>query len=91
MDPGALLREARERAGLTQAELAERACVARSVVTAYEKGHRSPGIALLSRLLAAADCQLKVELERWERTSTTRCATPSPCRHRSVPAGWPAA
>jgi len=29
----------------------------------YERGLRSPGVALLSRLLAAAGCQLKVELE----------------------------
>jgi transcriptional regulator with XRE-family HTH domain len=63
MDPAALLREARRRADLTQTELAERAGVARSVVSAYERGHRSPGLKLLSRLLAAADCQLKAELE----------------------------
>ena len=39
MVSGELLREARLRAGLTQAELAERAGTARSQVSRYERGH----------------------------------------------------
>jgi transcriptional regulator with XRE-family HTH domain len=42
----ALLREARRRAGLSQTELAVRAGVAQSVISAYETGRREPALSL---------------------------------------------
>ncbi|MCV2488237.1 helix-turn-helix domain-containing protein [Geodermatophilus sp. YIM 151500] len=50
---GSLLREARSRAGMTQAELAARADTTQSVVSAYESGHRQPSLPVLLRLIAA--------------------------------------
>ena len=55
---GALLREARARAGLSQAELARRAGVSRSVLSVYESGRREPGSEALARILAAAGYRL---------------------------------
>ena len=49
-----MIRTARTRAGLTQAELARRAGMARSVVNAYEHGTREPGADTLVRLIEAA-------------------------------------
>jgi transcriptional regulator with XRE-family HTH domain len=55
-----LLRTARTRAGLSQAELARRAGVSRPVVNAYERGSREPGVNVLQRLIAAAGGHLDV-------------------------------
>jgi hypothetical protein len=49
-----LLREARERGALTQAQLAERAGVTQSVVSAYESGRRQPSLPVLLKLLQAS-------------------------------------
>jgi transcriptional regulator with XRE-family HTH domain len=51
---GVMLLEARRGAGLTQAELAVRAGVARSAVSMYESGAREPGADVFLRLLTAA-------------------------------------
>ena len=59
---GALLREARARAGLTQRELARRAGTAQSVVARIEQGRTDPSTATLARLLAAAGFELRAEL-----------------------------
>lgn len=48
------IREARERAGLTQEELAEVSGIARPNIAAYESGTRRPSPAMLRRLLEAA-------------------------------------
>lgn len=48
------IREARERAGLTQEELAKTSGVARPNIAAYESGARRPSAAMLRRLLEAA-------------------------------------
>jgi transcriptional regulator with XRE-family HTH domain len=58
---GALLREARARAGLSQAELARRAGVSRSVLSVYESGRREPGSEALSRILAATGFRLGLQ------------------------------
>lgn len=58
MDPGRMLAEARQRAGLSQDELAERAGTSRPTLSAYEHGHRSPTLRTASRLLAAAGFEL---------------------------------
>lgn len=49
-----LLRTTRIRAGLSQAELARRAGLPRSVLCAYERGSREPGADMLIRVLDAA-------------------------------------
>lgn len=53
MTPGGLLRDARTRARLSQTDLARRAGVAQSVISAYEAGHRDPGLRTLTRLVEA--------------------------------------
>jgi uncharacterized protein len=55
-----LLTEIRERSGLTQAQLARRAGMPRSVVNAYERGKREPGTDALARLAASAGLQLEL-------------------------------
>jgi predicted nucleotidyltransferase/DNA-binding XRE family transcriptional regulator len=72
MDPetvtaGALLRQARKRAGLSQAELAARAGVTQSVISAYESGHRQPAIPALAALVDGAGYELVMGLRRQPR------------------------
>jgi len=55
---GKLIAEMRARTGLTQAELARAAGMTRSVVNAYERGRRQPGVDALARLAEAAGMQL---------------------------------
>jgi uncharacterized protein len=55
---GSLLRDARHRAQLSQAELARRASTTQSVVSAYESGARQPSVPMLQRLVAAAGLDL---------------------------------
>jgi transcriptional regulator with XRE-family HTH domain len=57
-----LLREARRRAGLTQAELAARAGVPQSTVGRIEAGARRPSADLVERLVRAAGLELVVAL-----------------------------
>ena len=54
------LRTARERAGLTQRELAARAGTSQATVSAYESGAKEPAVATLNRLLAVAGVRLSV-------------------------------
>ncbi len=61
-DSASLLREARRRAGLTQAELGQRAGVTQSVISAYESGHRQPSLPVLLGLLRASGHALDVSL-----------------------------
>jgi predicted nucleotidyltransferase/DNA-binding XRE family transcriptional regulator len=60
---GAVLRRARRKSGLSQTELARRANVAQSVISAYESGRREPAFSTLSRLIAATGQRLTVRLE----------------------------
>jgi transcriptional regulator with XRE-family HTH domain len=55
-----LIAEIRARSGLTQAQLARRAGVPRSVVNAYERGKREPGTEALARLAASAGFELEL-------------------------------
>jgi transcriptional regulator with XRE-family HTH domain len=55
---GELLVEARRRCGLTQAGLARKAGIPRSVLNAYEHGRRQPGADALRRILGAAGFDL---------------------------------
>lgn len=54
MTSGERLRDLRRRAGLTQVELARRAGVVATVLSAYERGRREPGADTFLRLVAAA-------------------------------------
>ena len=56
-----LIRELRRDSGLTQAELARRTGLQRSVLSAYEHGHRQPSVAALARIAAAAGVELRLE------------------------------
>ena len=60
---GSLLRRARVGAGMSQAELAFRAGVAQSVISAYEAGRRQPSLPTLARLIDAAGCDLVVDIQ----------------------------
>jgi uncharacterized protein len=55
-----LIAQSRRRSGLSQAELARRAGLARSVVNSYEHGRRQPGVDALARIAAAAGLELRV-------------------------------
>jgi transcriptional regulator with XRE-family HTH domain len=57
-----VVREARRRAGLTQAALAERAGVPRSTVARIESGARTPSVGLVERLVRAAGLELTIGL-----------------------------
>ena len=61
---GALLRQARKRAGLSQVDLAARAGVTQSVISAYESGQRQPSLPTLARLVDAAGFELTLGLRR---------------------------
>ncbi len=60
--PGALLRDARSRAGLTQEQLARRAGLTQSVISAYESDARQPSLPTLRRLVAATGFELAVHV-----------------------------
>lgn len=59
-----VLRRARKQAGLSQTELAARADVTQSVVSAYESGQRQPSIPALARLVEAAGFELRLSVRR---------------------------
>ncbi len=63
---GALLREARLKSHLSQTELASRAGVAQSVISAYELGRREPGFSMLQRLIFATGNSMSITLEQLE-------------------------
>jgi transcriptional regulator with XRE-family HTH domain len=60
LDPGALIREARGYAGLTQAELATRLGTTQSVVSRWERGADIPRVDTLGRILQG--CGFEVDL-----------------------------
>jgi transcriptional regulator with XRE-family HTH domain len=53
---------ARRQAGLTQANLAQRAGTSQAAISAYESGRRSPSVDTLCRILAAAGVELRMRL-----------------------------
>lgn len=56
-----LIVEARRRAGISQAELARRTGLPRSVLNAYEHGNREPGGDTLIKILAAAGFDIRLQ------------------------------
>jgi hypothetical protein len=67
MTAGVLLQRARQRAGLSQVELAARAGVTQSVISAYESGHRQPSLPTLAHLIEAAGYELTTGIRRQPR------------------------
>ena len=61
---GSLLRQARVDARLSQTELAQRARVTQSVISAYESDRREPAMSTLAKLVEATGHHLVVSLER---------------------------
>jgi len=59
-----LLRRARSGAGISQAELAFRAGVVQSVISAYEAGRRQPSLPTLAKLIDAAGSDLVVDIQQ---------------------------
>lgn len=57
---GELLTQARQRAGLSKAELARRSATSRPTVSAYEHGAKSPTLDTAQRLLEAAGFELTI-------------------------------
>ena len=57
-----MIREARQRARLSQPDLARRAGVAQSVISVYESDRREPSFRMLVKLIEATGHQLAVEL-----------------------------
>lgn len=65
MSTGAVtLKQILKKSGLSQAELARRAGLPRSVVNAYLKGSREPGAEALTRLAAAGGMELRLARRR---------------------------
>ena len=62
----ALLQLARLKAGMSQRELAERARVPVTMISAYERDQRQPTLATLLRLLRAAGFDLRLHLAAYD-------------------------
>src|SRR6185437_9389861 len=62
----ALVQLARLKAGLSQRELAERASVPTTMISAYERDRRQPTLETLRKLLRAAGFDLKMQLEPYD-------------------------
>lgn len=77
---GNLLRSARAKKGVSQAQLAELAGVPRSTVERIEAGTRQPSLITLSKLLAAIDLEMRIRLEDYDNhddvLDTTYAALP---------------
>lgn len=61
-----LIRMARHKAGITQAELGLAAGVGQQVVSAYETGRREPTLPTLSKILAAGGYEMRIQLSPLE-------------------------
>lgn len=79
---GAVLRQARARAALTQRELAQRAGVSQSVIAAYESGTREPSLATLAALVEATGISLTVDLGPALPASASAALAAGPIGHR---------
>ena len=72
MQSASLIREARLRAGLTQAELAARTGRDRSVIARWEQAIVSPSLETLVELVRACGFELPLELEPSDSTGEER-------------------
>lgn len=64
MNVARTVRDARRRAGLTQAALARRTGTSQATISSYENGHKEPSVGTLRRLLAATGARLTVATGR---------------------------
>jgi transcriptional regulator with XRE-family HTH domain len=62
VDAARLIRTARQRAGLSLRELAERAHTSHSALAAYEHAHKTPNVDTLDRVLTACGFRVEVAL-----------------------------
>jgi len=67
MTTGEALREAREGAGLTQVELAEKAQVHRTYISQLEHGHKSPTVDVFIRICRAMEISPSKVMARIEK------------------------
>ena len=72
MRSAALIREARLRAGLTQADLAERTGRDRSVIARWEQAAVAPSVETLTELVRACGFDLPLELEPLEKNERVK-------------------
>lgn len=72
----ALIREARRRAGLTQAELARRVRTSQPAIARYERARTMPDLDTLHRIVEACGFELRLELAEpdAQRTAAERIA-----------------
>lgn len=84
---GELVREARKRAGMTQAQLAELAGTTQSAIARLESGRRSPSVEQVERLMRLCGFQLIVELAPYDDSDIVqaeallRLTAPERARH----------
>ncbi len=57
-----LIRTARDRAELTQSELAELAGMSQQAISAYETGRKEPTLPTIQRIVAAAGFEMRIHL-----------------------------
>jgi len=74
MDAGQLLREARRRAGLTQAELASRAGTTQSAIARIERSATSPSFERVTSLIRLCGLDLEVRLVPFDDHEATIAA-----------------
>jgi transcriptional regulator with XRE-family HTH domain len=72
LDAGALIREARTIAGLSQTELAERLGTAQSVISRWERGLDAPRIDTLGRILQECGFEADLHFRRHDDVDRTQ-------------------
>lgn len=72
VDVASLLRSTRERAGLSQSALAQRAGTSQPAVSRYEAGVASPSVETLDRLLAVMGARLQLTVQDAPRSLDVR-------------------
>jgi transcriptional regulator with XRE-family HTH domain len=66
MSSGSLIREARLRAGLTQAEVAARVGTTQSAIARWEAGKARPSLETLTRILRSCGLELRLALSSYD-------------------------
>lgn len=81
MNAATIIRDARQRRGLTQAELARRIGTSQPVISAYEHGTRDPSLSTLRRIVAGTGEQLVIG---WARRGSDLPVLATPAQHATV-------
>jgi transcriptional regulator with XRE-family HTH domain len=82
-----LIRTARRKAALTQAEVAQRARTAQSAVAAYESAARTPNLDTLERLLGACEHDIEIVVTPRMRRGAASLADPVPQLNEDLAVG----